>query len=454
MKKEFFKTAILNILVFLSLILTFNIWFDKELWPQGYSSFVYSLENIFPFLSDDVYIENPAISEESEFGLEWIAVSNGGHRNIIYFGDGDFHSFNSALNSVKTSLTKAGDIYEITAEDFKNASKTKSITLKFNSTVNLSRYLGSEAGFFNNIVPETKLMLLTSSEDSSLTRYIYFKDYRNLYYKMPVKYSEESLSKLISKRISNSKSSDYYAFELNFDKGAKGLERILFDSFVPLTTSTKSIYKTQVVRIKNDSENTFDEVFKAFGIKKNSARSYRDTDNVLNYIENYASLKIREDGYFSYETTDHEKSVYLGKNDTKEDVIKFANSLYQNIIETESMLVLKDIEEKKDGETIYNLIYSDGNAHLYLDGIYGASVSVKDGYISKYSQYPLILKEGTDAFFTGSVIEAYDKIYKTDLWQDKKDLTIEKILPVNFYNGNETVLRWYIEFSDGSKEFL
>ena len=163
---------------------------------------------------------------------------------------------------------------------------------------------------------------------------------------------------------------------------------------------------------------------------------------------------FREDGYFSYETTDHEKSVYLGKNDTKEDVIKFANSLYQNIIETESMLVLKDIEEKKDGETVYNLIYSDGNAHLYLDGIYGASVSVKDGYISKYSQYPLILKEGTDAFFTGSVIEAYDKIYKTDLWQDKKDLTIEKILPVNFYNGNETVLRWYIEFSDGSKEFL
>lgn len=454
MNKEFFKTAILNILVFLSLILAFNIWFDKELWPQGYSSFVYSLENIFPFLSDDIYIENPAISEESEFGLEWIAVSNGGHRNIIYFGDGDFNTFSSALNSVKTSLTKAGDIYEITADEFKNASKTKSITLKFNATVNLSSYLGTDAEFFNNIVPETKLMLLTSSEDSSLTRYIYFKDSRELYYKMPVKYGEESLSRLITKRISNSKSSDYYAFELNFDKGAKGLERILFDSFVPLTTNTKSIYKTQVLSVKNDSQNTFDEVFKAFGIKKNSARSYKDTDNVLNYIENYSSLKIHENGYFSYETTAHEKGVYIGKSDPKEDVLKFANSLYQNIIETNNMLVLKDIEEKESGETVYKLIYSDSKVHLYLDGIYGALVTVKDGYISAYSQYPLILKESTDAFFTGSVIEAYDEIYNTDLWQDKKELTIEKILPVNFYNGNETVLRWYIEFSDGSKEFL
>jgi hypothetical protein len=75
LKKEFFKTAILNILVFLSLILTFNIWFDKELWPQGYSSFVYSLENIFPFLSDDIYIEtlkeqgflNPEISYDLSY---------------------------------------------------------------------------------------------------------------------------------------------------------------------------------------------------------------------------------------------------------------------------------------------------------------------------------------------------------------------------------------------------
>ena len=32
MNREFFKTAILNILVFLSLVLAFNIWFDKELW--------------------------------------------------------------------------------------------------------------------------------------------------------------------------------------------------------------------------------------------------------------------------------------------------------------------------------------------------------------------------------------------------------------------------------------
>ena len=455
MNKEFFKTAILNILVFLSLILAFNIWFDKELWPQGYSSFVYSLENIFPFLSDDIYIENPAISEESEFGLEWIAVSNDGRRNIVYFGDGDFKTLNSALSSVKATLQKAGSITEISNEDFKNAFKTKSIALKFNAEVSLSDYLGGESDFFDHITPKTNLMLLTSSEDNTITRYIYFTDSDSeLSYKMPVKYSEENLSRLISKRISNSKSSDYYAFELNFDKSATPLDRILFDSFVPLTTQTKSIYKTQAVTIKNNSSNTFDEVFKAFGIRKNSARSYKDTDNVLNYIENFSSLKIHEDGYFSYETTNHEKGVYIGKNNTSEDVVKFANSLYQNIAPSDSMLVLKDIENRENGETVYGLIYSDGKAHLYLDGIYGATVTVKDGYISAYSQYVLVLKEGNDAFFTGSVIEAYDEIYNTDMWQSKKELTIEKILPVNFYNGTDTVLRWYIEFSDGSKEFL
>ena len=93
MSREFFKTAILNILVFLSLILAFNIWFDKELWSDGYSSFVYSFENIFPFLSDDVYIDSSAISEESKYGMEWISVTDNGKRSLVYFGDGDFNSF-------------------------------------------------------------------------------------------------------------------------------------------------------------------------------------------------------------------------------------------------------------------------------------------------------------------------------------------------------------------------
>lgn len=455
LNKEFFKTAILNILVFLSLFLAFNIWFDKELWPQGYSSFVHSLGNIFPFMSDDIYIDNPAISEESEFGLEWFAVSNDGRKNIVYYGDGDFSSFNNAVKSVKESLTKAGDISEISKDDFINAFKTKSIALKFNAEVSLTDYLGGEGNFFENISPKTNLILLTSSEDSTLTRYIYFTDLESqISYKVPVKYTEETLSRLISKRISSSKSSDYYAFELNFDKDTKGLDRILFDSFVPLTTGTKSIYKTQVIPLKNNSPNTFDEVFKTFGIRKNSARSYKDTDNVLNYIENYSSLKIHEDGYFSYETTNHEKGVYIGNNNQKEDIVKFANSLYQNIIESENKLVLKDIKELPNGETVYGLIYSDGRVHLYLKNIYGATITVKDGYISSYTQYLVNLKKDSDAFFTGSVIEAYDEIYNTDLWQEKKELTIEKILPVNYYNGEQTVLRWYIEFSDGSKEFL
>lgn len=455
MNREFFKTAILNILVFLSLILAFNIWFDKELWSGGYSSFVYSFENIFPFLSDDVYIENSFLSGESVHGMEWIAATGSGKRSVVYFGDGEFSNLVAEIDGIKSTVTKSGTVSEVSGEDFTNVFKSSSIAIKFNTPVSLLKYFDRDSDYFDNISPVTDLLLFTFSQDNSSIRYIYFTDNKTqLSYRMPVKYNNGNLITLISALSSRAPTTDYYAFELNFDKTAEGIDRILFDSFVPITTQTKSIYQAYVKPVRYNSQNSFDGVFKAFGIKKNSARSYKDTDNVLNYMENYSSLKIREDGYFVYQSDIYSKGVHIGKNDVTEDVLKFANSLYQSIVSSQNILVLKDIKENENGETVYGLIYSDGSTNLYLDGIYGAEVTVKDGYISRYCQHVLKLEKSTDAFFTGSVIEAYDKLYNSDLQKGKENLTIKKIFPVNFYNGEEVVLKWYVEFSDGSSDFL
>lgn len=455
MNREFFKTALLNILVFLSLILTFNIWFDKELWSDDYSSFVHSFENIFPFLSEDVYIDNSVLSSEIKHAPEWIAVTDNGKRSVIYFGDGDFSAFSNEIKNIKSSVTKSGTLSEVSKEDFTNVFKSGSIAIKFNAPISLTEYFNRGNGYFDSISPVTDLILFTASEDNSSIRYIYFTDMdSDISYRMPVKYNIKNLLSLISVRTSSSSGSDSYAFELNFDKAAEGVNRILFDSFVPITTQTKSIYTAHVKPIRYNFQNSFDSVFKMFGIKKNSARSYKDTDNVLNYLENYSSLKIREDGYFVYETDDCKKGVYIGKNNVTTDVLNFANSLYHNIVNSESMLVLKDIKEKENGETVYGLVYSDGGTYLYVDGIYGAEVTVKDGYISGYKQHVLSMEKSQEAFFTGSVIEAYDKIYKLNLQKGKENLKIKKLLPVNFYDGEKTELKWYVEFSDGSADFL
>lgn len=454
MSKEFFKTVILNILVFLSLILAFNIWFDKELWSDGYSSFVYSFENIFPFLSDDVYIDNSAISEEGRYGIEWIAVTVNGKRSIVYFGDGDFAAFEEGISGIKSSAVKSGNASEITDDDFKNVFKSGGIAVKFNTPVNISEYFDKESDYFDNTSPETELLLLTLSEDNSATKYMYFKNKKtDTAYRIPLKYNNGGLSELISLRISSASASDSYAFELNFDKTAEGIDRILFDSLVPITIQTKSIYTPKVKTMEYNSQNSFDAVFKAFDIKKNSARSYRDTDNVLNYLETYSSLKITEDGSFSYSTDNYRRGVHIGKSNVTEDVLNFANSLYHNIVSSETILTLKDIKETENGDEIYGLIYSDGRTPLYLNGVYGASVTVKDGYITAYSQKLLALEKSTDAVFTGSVIEAYDSIYKSNLQKGKESLKITKILPVNYYDNAEIKLKWYVEFSDGSAEF-
>ena len=137
MKKEFFKTAILNILVFLCLILAFNIWFDKELWSSDYSSFVYSVENIFPFLSDDVYIGNTAEFTDAKYATEWITVSTGTKKSTVYFGDGNFGKLSEELAAIRNSIEKEGNETEISVDSYMSAFKGSCIAVKFNNPVDI-----------------------------------------------------------------------------------------------------------------------------------------------------------------------------------------------------------------------------------------------------------------------------------------------------------------------------
>ena len=455
MNREFFKTAILNILVFLSLVLAFNIWFDKELWSSGYSSFVYSFENIFPALKKDVYIENSAELGDNEYGIQWFTASENGRKSVIYFGDGDFSSYLSELNGIRSSVTKSGTVSEVSREDFTNVFKSGSLAFKFNSAASLTKYFVRADNWFEGISPVSDLLLFTTAQDNSSIRYMYFEDKATgLCYRMPVKYNNGQLLSLISQSTASKRNSDSYAFELNFDKSAGEISRILFDSFIPITTETKSIYKVRCKPVEYNSQNSFDAVFKAFNIKKNSARTYKDTDNVLNYMGNYSSLKIREDGHFIFETESPSKGVNIGTGSVTEDVLKFANSLYKSIVSSDGMFILKDIKQSDDGSLQYGLVYSNGNAGLYLPDVYAAKITVKDGYISSYEQTPLKVEKSNDAFFSGSVIEAYDALYNSGLWQGKENLTITELIPVNYLENGETVPKWYIEFSDGSYYFL
>lgn len=455
MHKEFFKTAFLTFLVCLSVVLAFNIWFDKELWSYGYSSFVYSFENIFPALKKDVYIENSAEFYDSEYGIEWFFASEGSRKCVIYFGDGEFSKYLSELREIRSSITKSGTVSQVSKEDFTNAFKSASVAFKLNTPAVLSKYFMQDENWFEDISPVCDLVLITTAKDNSSVKYIYFEDSsQQLCYKMPVKYNNGQLLSIISNSISQRRISDSYAFELNFDKPSGEISRILFDSFIPITTETKSMYKAQCVPYTYNSQNSYDAVFKAFEIRKNSARTYKDTDNVLNYIGNYSSLKIYSDGRFCYEADSPSKGINMGSSDTAEAVLKFANSLYKSMTQSEAMLILKDVKKNDDGSSTYGLIYGGGGMPVYLPDTYGAEITVKDGNIVKYSQTLIEFSKSEDAFFSGTVIEAYDALYNTDIKKEKSDLKITELIPVNYYENGTVVPKWYIKFSDGSFYFL
>ena len=448
MKREFIKTAVLTCLVLSSLVLSAHIWYEKELWSADYSSFVHSLENFFAGDSN----ENPADSDEllywSEFTPEFISVTYGSQKNIVYQASPDFPKMNGMVEGIVSSLEKDGALATVTAEEYLNAYKTNSMMLKFPARVNLAEFLKQEDAFFDaNVTPVSDTLVIGIG--SSSTNYLTFMDLSSgRAYQMPVKLTADT--KAIEEYVLSAGQTDSYAFELNFDTNTEDAQRILFERFVPIVLEPVSMQDLQVESVPYSS--SYDGVFKAFRIVKNSARTYRDKTGDINFIENRSTLKINESGSFHFEVTDREAGIVLSERSEKIAVTEFVNLLYRGMVpESDGYLsLLRTYSES--GKTVYEFWYQTRNGSLYQKEA-AVRVVCENGTIVKYDQTVLSLKV-TDASKTVSgVIEAYDYLYKQPDFAEKSELKIQSMFPCHILEDKEVFAGWFCRFSDGTVTF-
>ncbi len=455
MRKEFFKTMLLYFLVFFAVFMTVSIWGGKELWSEDYSSFV-RVKNIFSSDENNDYILKTKINSSDCYSFEWISFCDNGMRNIKYSGEDGFLSFADVPEKIRGSLARAGTISYVSDDDYKNAFKGNGVALKFSSKISLGDYLGCDQNFFDIIKkPYADTAFLTVSSDSS-TKYLYFYDYKtNQNYRLPVDYNSEYVFDAIRREISSSRLSDSFSFELNFDKKNEDMERIMMDSLVPVTLSEKSIHKVSgEILDYRVSDTVYDGIFKKFNIKKNSARSYTDNENVISFIESHATLKIYENGIFSYEAGENSSGLSLGGSDEIESAVLFANSLYRDCVDSDTFLSLKNIYEA-DGSTVYEFVYTTEDIKLYSENEDDVIMKVKNGNIIYYKQRLMKISKLNSLASVGSLINAYDAVYNEGLDVSKKDLEILDLHPVNVSGkGNVIMQRWCVEFSDGTFEYL
>lgn len=456
MKREFFKTMLLYFLVITSLFLTLNIWSGKQANSDD-TSLVYGIKSFFSSGEKETLISEKSVSFSDCCSLKWIAVSCNDKKSVSYLGEDSYNDFYSFFSLVKTDITKAGTLSSLNRDDFNNAFKGNGVCVKFSSYISLCDYLKCGEAFFDDGKdPYTDILFLSIPSDASSMKYMYFcdKNTKNNY-RLPVNYGSDKLVDDLISLSSTAEASDSFSFELNFDRKTDNVERILIDSLVPVSISEKTIKVLEAENITyNSHSDIYDSVFRAFNIKKNSARSYTDADGVMGFIENHATLKIRSDGYFQYETDESFEGISLGETDSVEAVVSFVNKLYKSCVKNNAFLCLENYYEKDD-VTTYEFSYATDCGSLYNYEESCVTLKVKKGNIVFYRQRLLNVFATEKSVNTGTLLNAYDDMYNYGLPKSKSELSVTGLYPVNVYNKSGAVeQKWYCEFSDGSGNFL
>lgn len=450
MKKEFFKTVVLTFLVISSLVLSANIWYEKELWSMDYSSFVYSLKNILRRDSVSNFSDIDELMRLCKFSPEFVSFTYGSKKMVLYDASPGFSEAYQTASEILASLEKEGGMVSITDEEYLNAYKTNSMMLKFPSDISLQELMNRDDAFFD-LTKEAKVSALVVGIDDSQTNYLSFRDTATGHaYRMPVKSSVNIEG--IRQKIEASNQNASFAFELNFDRKQDDAERILFQRLVPITLGDHSLRDIELKPITYSSQ--YDSIFKTFRIVKNSARTYRDKENTIHFIENRSTLKIFESGAFSFEADEKESGIQLNGRAEEDAVVEFVNLLYQNLAsESEAFLAVSSKQATGAG-TCYEFGYRTKNGVIHGKDQPFLSVTVEDGAIMKFAQqlYSVAFTGGTETI-TG-VIEAYDFLYNQPDFPEKSKLSIQSMQPCHILTEGVLKCGWACKFSDGSLSYF
>ena len=446
MKKEFIKTVVLTCLVISSLVLSAHIWHEKELWSLDYNSFVHSLKNFFAGDRVEEQGEDLDVQYWSQISPEFVSFTYGSQRTVYYHASPDFPDVYRMVSDILNSVEKGGSLVTITEEEYLNAYKTNSMMLKFPSRVNLQELLGKEDAFFDTVTNPISSTLVIGISDSQTNYLTFLDDSSGRAYRLPVSFTVEA--EKIREQVISSNQNISFAFELNFDTDAGDSDRILFERFVPMVLEAPDVQTVKAEKVPYSS--SYDSVFKAFHIVKNSARSYRDKEGDIHFIENRSILKIREDGAFSFEANDPEAGIALGGKSEKEAVTEFVNLLYQSMTpESDGYLVVLSHYDQDD-QHVYEFIYHTPNGFLYQKDQPAVRVVCQNGVVMKYEQTVLQLEVGEKVAMPTGVIEAYDYLYQQPDISDMSKHRIKSMVPCNVMEDGLISIGWFCQFSDGS----
>lgn len=459
MMKERLKSCLLVFLVVSSLVLTFNMWINGKLWPNGYNFF----SNVTNYFKND-NSKSYYLSKENISYPEKIIVNNLEQRNLYTHTSRQYNEIVDPLLSViKQSISKY-EYAEADTAEWNTALSGGSVYVSYPVAYDTTLLCGildiTPMNLKTKSVREFIIVPSVGANSSAVT--VYAKDFDSKkIYKTIMSSDVNRLNSIIEKYAADSLNLLPYSFELNFDRS----EDIAVEQKVVIDpTVTLRLDATTLPLIS--SENYFDDIFdnsyisgrllSSFGYNTTNSRSYVDANNTTVYVENFSTIKIYENGLLEYKSLDPDKGITLTSSTTSTmydnfiACIEFVNNLWDNTLPGEPFNVnlTSDIVTQSGAKSFkITMDYYINGYQIINDDASGIEITVTNGKITEYRQLFNKFETTERRVTAGSSIDAIDAIFADKNIQGG---TISELNIVYSEQNNKLTPVWAAKLNDNN----
>lgn len=461
MKIERLKSILLIMLVISSIVLTANNWYDKELWPEGYSLF----SGIKKHFSNENENIAKAFNPTEEVLRPAQIIINKLNNHILYTkSSGNYEDLCDEITALLDVAFSSHAFTDSNVEEWNNRLKTDSCYFSYPVIYDATYFSSQLSGIYPGKTRYFREFLVSVDQIIPSTLYLYIKDPESdNIEKIQLEYEGNRIDELIKDAQNNSTDVSYFSFELNFnnadESGVK--DHVIIDGNVLINIAEKRIQSIRENNVFEDialNDTMCKSILEIFNYNTSGIRKYVEADNSVVFVENYGTLKLHSNGILDYKSLDSTNGITLEGNSVNaclNSCITFVNKI-TSVIPTNGMYyeITSDIHDinSKSFTLTFDYFINDNQIimpHERYQIKNAVSVTVENGKITSYTQlfnsFELI---GTETNLR-SAIDAIDMLE----YENKKDNeVVTDIFSAYSYNADTEIWQphWYVENSDGN----
>lgn len=410
LNKDRISTILLCGLVALSIVLSAQLWFQRELWSEDYNFFsgFFNQEwaqQIGAWFGGEESL--PEAGNQDAFMPRRYLVNYSTLRASYPAGSEAYNALNAEVKKLLKALFETeGDkiqAVENGEEVWRQALKGRSIYLNFESAYPvtlLSSFFGVGQSPSAGWLSEVREVVIVLSDSITTDTAVYLKDAGSgRVVKLGVRFDRNQFYRVLEPYYRADDTAYKFSFELNFHERQMNAAVVWADVLFPITSLEADVLAVEDMGIVMTA---FEErILRGFGHNPRNNRRYPETDTCTVFVENQSTLKLDWLGYIGYEAANGreglELSPYLGAVGGTASV----KALYDAV-----MSFLAEFTDMTDALYL-SRTETDGNRVIF-----------RFNYL--HSGHPIVLEDAEGKAVDALVIQVEDNaISKLDWWLKK-----------------------------------